>query len=124
MIDDVDMMTKVRVNSLVKSDRHGYFIELAVLQRDVVTLMKSGMPPRFNGRDFILRASVGNTATILINGMRLDCLDEDRFANVPVDKVVLKEVMLRKYSDKTKSSRSCYVTRLVASIPYVYLESE
>lgn len=110
----------VKLASTIKEDRTGYFMEIRLRKSNVISLMEHGVIPKYDIHKgfFKLIVRLSNITKITVNGLRLNNLADENFLKVPYDYFVLKEMVLKKYSDKTKHGlHDCYATKIVLTLP-------
>ncbi len=118
-IDEKDeLYLTVKIISAIKMDKYGYFIETKVSKGNAIKLLKYGIVPIYSDKDyFYIPVQITNNCTIRINGMRVDSLMDSRLQKLPIDKIILKELVLKKYSEKTKHTpRQCYATKIILTL--------
>lgn len=113
---------RVRLHGFIESDRHGYFLTLWLYKTNVTKLMELGVVPAWDAdtKRFILKIALGNTCTILMNGLKLTSFADERFSKIPIEKLTIKEICLKRYKIP-KFDMYCYARRVVIDISAKYL---
>ena len=115
--DDVDFNFSVKIDSLLKEDRYGYFIDLLLYENYVLDLMKLGVTPIYKDDNFVIRVGVNNNTKITFNGIKLNYLGDKNLSKIPINRITLKEACLNRYSKSTETrDRVCYAKKLIFKI--------
>lgn len=118
-IDDNDeVYTTVKLSSAIKADKYGYFIEATLTRDNVLELLKHGIAALYSQKGyFYITVQLTNNTDIRINGLQVTSLSDSRLQKLPLDKITLKELILKRYSTKTKHTpRQCYATKILLTL--------
>lgn len=121
LFEDTDCYLHVIPNSTILWDRIGYYIDILINKRDVVTLMERDVIPKHIGDGkFILRVALSNVTTVKFNGLKLTYLGDDALQYIDISKIKIKQISLKRYTNPrrtNKNERQCYATKLIFTIP-------
>lgn len=113
--EDNDCIINVKPVVLINQDRFGWHTIIQIQQKDVLKLMKQGIIPVYNFEKdiFTLRVKVTTSTVFRINGVRIYDIDDKRLQKIPLNKVNIREIAVKKYSEKTKYYDTYYAKRLI-----------
>ena len=94
---------------------------ITIKKPDVIKLMLIDVVPEHRGDGvFILRVRLNNNTQVSLNGIKITYLGDELFKNIPLNKITLKEIALKRYSSKTRNQSSykeyCYATKALFKI--------
>jgi len=112
LFDDTTLYLNVSPKELFVPCASGYKSSIFINKKDVLRLMERDIVPHHDGNSvFSLDFRLNNNTQILMNGIRVTSLADERLRYIPIDLVRIKQLILARYSPKTKSSEQCYATR-------------
>ena len=116
--EDADLNLQTKIHNFFEQDRYGYFIGLSIQKSDVLKLMCMDIiPTHIEDDKFILKVRINNNTTVTLNGLRVTSFDNEKFKSLPLKDLELRELVLRKYSQKRKNPVGyCYATKAVFKI--------
>ena len=119
--EDTDLILLTKMDTFIEEDERGFYIDLVVRKPDVIKLMLIDVAPEHRGDGvFILRVRLNNNTQVSLNGIKITYLGDELFKNIPLNKITLKEIALKRYSSKTRNQSSykeyCYATKALFKI--------
>lgn len=117
---DSDLNLSTKLYTFVKEDQYGYYIDLYIRKSDVVNCMCIDIIPKRLDNKFTIRVRLNNSTKFLLNGIRIDYLGDARLQKIPIEKLILQEMLLKRYSGKRKNPAGyCYAIKAVFTIKNV-----
>lgn len=113
--EDCDINIKVRPLTTISKGVDGYFIDVAISKKDLLILMISGIFPDWDSekKSFKLAVRLNNNTKLYLNGLRVTSLEDERLLMIPLSKLSIRELSLKKYSTSTNVKKcSCYAVKL------------
>ena len=118
--EDFDLNMTVKLISFMKKDKFGYYVEVQVPKQYVVTLIENGITPTHIGSgEFKIKIRINNNTYIRIDNVLLRDLSKIDFDKIPISKIIIRELILERYSQKSMkhySDYECYATRFILNI--------
>ena len=118
--EDFDLSMTVKLISFMKKDNTGYYIELQIPQSHIVKLFENDIIPTHIGSgNFKIKVRINNKTHFRIDNVVVKNFSQIDFDKIPISKVIVREILLEKYSKKLKQNSQdchCYATKFVARI--------
>jgi len=118
--EDFDLNMTVRLISFMKKDKHGYYVEVQIPKQYIVTLIENDITPTHIGSgEFKIKIRINNNTHIRIDNVLLRDLSKIDFDKIPISKIIIRELILERYSQKSMQHYSdcdCYATRFILNI--------
>lgn len=116
--DDTDLNLSTKIKTFIEEDKYGYYIDLFIRKSDVVKCMcEDIIPIHLQNGKFIIRVRLNNSTNISLNGIRIDYLGDERLKALPLEKLKLREMILKRYFSKRKNPAGyCYATKAIFKI--------
>ncbi len=119
--EDTDLILSTKLDTFIEEDGRGFYIDLIIRRQDVIKLMLIDVVPEHRGDGvFILRVRLTNNTQVSLNGIRVTYLGDERLKSMPLNKINLEEIALKRYSSKTRSKRGprdyCYATKALFKV--------
>lgn len=118
--EDADLILLTKIDTFIEEDSRGFYIDLVIRRPDVIKLMLIDVVPKHRGNGvFILRVRLNNNTQVSLNGIRVTYLGDERFKSIPLNKISLREMVLKRYSLKTQKSGHrdyCYATKALFKV--------
>lgn len=114
--EDFDISFTAKLDSVIEQNSKGYFIKIRIPPNQVSKLMKYGIYPNRKDVDYwVLTIKINNRTSIMLNGRKVDWYKTSTFDDIPLDRLVINGLILRKYSTRVQEEYqcSCYAKRLV-----------
>lgn len=113
--EDAECTINVKPLEIVRQDEHGYCTIVQILRKDIVKLLKIGVLPDYDSQKdiFTLRVKVTVATKFHINGLRIYDIFDEKLQQIPIDRILIREIGIKKYSEKTKYFDKYYATRLI-----------
>lgn len=113
--EDSDLNLSTKLDTFIEEDRYGYFIDLIIRKSDVVHCMCFDIVPKhIENNKFTIRVRLNNATNVQLNGIRVNYLGDKRLKKLPITKLKLREMSLKRYSSKRKNPAGyCYATKAI-----------
>ena len=115
--EDSNLYLSVSPIELFNYSDRGYYVIVNIARKDVVRLMENDIIPHHDKDSFFsLKVRLNNNTRIQLNGIRVTNLSDEKLRYIPIDLVTIKELALKRYSNKTYNNEQCYATRLILQV--------
>ena len=115
--EDSNLYLSVSPIELFNYSDRGYYVIVNIARKDVVRLMENDIIPHHDKDSFFsLKVRLNNNTRIQLNGIRVTNLSDEKLRYIPIDLVTIKELALKRYSNKTYNHEQCYATRLILQV--------
>lgn len=117
--EDNDFSTTVRLHKFFQKYGNDIFIEVCINRWAVVEFVKLGVLPKYDKVNdiFTVPINFNSYSKLDINGIKTSVTSDKRLFDIPVERIVLKELGIKRYSKNTDYRMSpMYATRAVFKI--------
>lgn len=115
LFEDSNVSFTATLDELPKLGAHGYTIKTRIPKTYVKDMYKMDIIPEHKGVNYwVITVRLNNRTKILLNGRYIYWYQESVFSNVDISKIVINELLIKKYSIRNQEEYkcSCYAKRL------------